>query len=62
MYSASVVLKAIEPCFLLHQETMADPKVKKKPKVLFLSTALPAQFASAYPYNLKSTLVAYLRP
>jgi hypothetical protein len=42
MYYASVVLNATEVHFLLHQETMKDPKVKQHLKVLFLSTALPA--------------------
>jgi hypothetical protein len=35
IYSASVVLKTIEVCFLLHQETIADPKVKQQLEVLF---------------------------
>jgi hypothetical protein len=42
IYSASAVLKATELCFLLHQETMANSKVKQQPDVLFRSTALPA--------------------
>jgi hypothetical protein len=41
---------------------MADPNVKQQPDVLFRSTALPAQSALAYPYNLMSTLEAYLSP
>ena len=62
IYSASVVLKATELCFLLHQDTMEDPKVKQQPDVLFRSTALPARSASAYPCKLMSTMEAYLRP
>jgi hypothetical protein len=31
MYSAYVELKAAKAYFLLHQETMADPKVKQQP-------------------------------
>jgi len=57
-----MVLKAIELCFLLHQETMVDPKVKQQPDVLFQSSALLAQSASTYPCKLKSTLEAYLEP
>jgi hypothetical protein len=40
---------------------MVDLKVKQRPEVLFLSTALPVQSASAYPCKLKSTLDAYLK-
>ena len=43
MYYASIVLNATEVCFLLHQETTEDPKVKQHLKVLFLFIALPAQ-------------------
>jgi hypothetical protein len=62
MYFASVGLKATKLCFLLDQETMEDPKVKQQPYVLFWSIALLAQSTSEYPYNLMSTLEAYLRP
>jgi hypothetical protein len=41
---------------------MEDPKVKQQADVLFRSTALPTQSASAYPCKLKSTLEAYLKP
>ena len=61
-YYAYVVFKATKLCFLLHQETMADPKVEQQPDVLFQSTTLPSQSASTYPCKLKSTLEAYLRP
>jgi hypothetical protein len=50
MYSTSVVLKATEVRFLLHQETMEDPKVKQHLKVFFLSTTLLTQSESIYSY------------
>jgi hypothetical protein len=62
MYSAFAILKATKLCFLLHQETMAEPRVKHLLEVIFLSTALPAQSASTYLSRLRSTFVAYLRP
>jgi hypothetical protein len=43
--------KAIEFHFLLHQETMEDPKVKQHLKVLFLSTTLPGQSQSIYSFQ-----------
>jgi hypothetical protein len=43
IYSAFVVLKAIEFCFLLHQETMANFTVENQPDVLFQSTVLSAK-------------------
>jgi hypothetical protein len=41
---------------------MAEHKVKQQSDVLFHSTVLPAQYASAYPYNFMSTPEAYLGP
>jgi hypothetical protein len=35
MYSASAVLWAMEPYFLLDQEVIAEPKLKQYPEVLF---------------------------
>ena len=62
MYSSSMVVKATKFCFLLHEETMADPKVKQQPDVLFRSTTILAESTSAYRCNLVSTPEAYLRP
>jgi hypothetical protein len=46
MYSASAMLWATEPCFLLDQEIIAEPRQKQYPDVLFWSTALPIQSES----------------
>jgi hypothetical protein len=62
MYSDSVVLKATEVHFLLHQETMEDNKVKQHLKVFFLSTMLPAQSELIYSCHVISILEVYLRP
>jgi hypothetical protein len=35
MYYVSTVLSAMEPCFLLDQEIIVEPKLKKNPEVLF---------------------------
>ena len=43
VYSASAVLWAMEPYFLLDQEIIAEPKLKQYPEVLFRSTTLPIQ-------------------
>jgi hypothetical protein len=43
IYSSSMVLKAIEFCFLLHQETMENFMVENQPDVLLWSTILSAQ-------------------
>ena len=42
-YSASVVLKATEFCFLIHQETMVNFTVRQQPNVLFQSIVLSTQ-------------------
>src|ERR1044072_1195550 len=49
MYSASVVDKDTQFCFLLNHETRLFPRKKHPPEVLFLSSALPAQSASQNP-------------
>ena len=41
MYYASIELSAIDLCFLLYQETIADPMLKMPPNVLFLLDGLP---------------------
>jgi hypothetical protein len=46
MYSASAVLWAMEPYFLLDQEIITEPKLKQYPEVLFRSTVLPIQSES----------------
>ena len=56
------VLADDAPASLLHKETMEDPKAKQHPKVLFLSTALPAQSESIYSCHIISILEVYLRP
>jgi hypothetical protein len=42
-YSASVVLKATEFCFLMHQETMENFTLRQQSNVLFRSTVVSAQ-------------------
>ena len=59
MYYDSVVINAKEVHFLLHQETMKDPKVKQHLKVLFLSTALPAQSESIYSRHFVAPLFTH---
>jgi hypothetical protein len=56
IYSASVVSKATEFCFMLYQETMATLMVEQQLDVLFRSTILSAQSESAYPINSSSHL------
>ena len=46
MYSASMVDKEMEPCFLLSQATKELPKKNAPPLVLFLSSTKFAQSAS----------------
>jgi hypothetical protein len=48
IYYVSVVLKAIEFYFLLHQETMENFMEENQPDVLFRSTVLSAQSESTY--------------
>jgi hypothetical protein len=54
IYSASVVLKATEFCFLLYQETMENFTVEKQLDVLFRSTVLFSQSKLTYPANSSS--------
>jgi hypothetical protein len=54
MYYASAVLGAMLDLFLLCDEIMDDPRMKKHSEVLFLLEKLPAQSESVYPLNLKS--------
>jgi len=61
MYSASVVLKATDFCFLLIQDIEANAKERQHPEVLFQSSILPAQSASVYPSSL-TFLAVYLNP
>jgi hypothetical protein len=46
MYSASVVDKEMEPCFLLSQDTNESPKKNAPPLVFFLSSTQFAQSAT----------------
>src|ERR1044072_3005844 len=46
MYSASAVERDTQFCFLLNHEIKLLSKKKQPPEVLFLSLALPAQYAS----------------
>jgi len=49
MYSASAELSATDLCFLLYQETVAEPRLKIPPKVLFRPDGILAQSASMKP-------------
>ena len=62
IYSAFAELNATEFYFLLHQETIPDPTLKQYPEVLFLSTELPAQFASVHPQSPMSSSRVYFNP
>ena len=52
MFSASAMLRETLDCFLFSHELMVDPIQYHPPEVLFLSTTLPTQSESVYPYNL----------
>ncbi|KAK2373802.1 hypothetical protein QL285_074813 [Trifolium repens] len=62
MYSASAVDSATQFCFLLNQDIRLVPRKKHPPEVLFLSSALPAQSASQYPYRVESSQWEYIIP
>jgi hypothetical protein len=49
MYYAFAVLWAMEPCFLLDQEIIVEPKLKQYLEVLFWSNVLPIQYEFVYP-------------
>ena len=51
MYSASVVDKDIEPCFLLNHATKESPKKNAPPLVLFLSSKQFYQSVYEYAVN-----------
>ena len=53
MYSASAMDNATQFCFLLFQETRADPMNWHVPLVLFLSVFDPAKSESEYPIDAK---------
>jgi hypothetical protein len=46
IYSTSITLREIIYCFLLHNEIMANPRLKQHPEVLFLLETLPSKFES----------------
>jgi hypothetical protein len=52
IYSASAIEREIEDCFRLNQATRLVPTQKHPPKLLFLSSAFPAQSASEYPASI----------
>ena len=62
MYYASVVIWAMELCFLLDREIIVEPKLKQYPEVLFRSTVLPIQSESVKPWSITPPLEVYLRP
>ena len=49
MYFDFVVLSATDFYFLLPQDIIEEPKLKHIPKVLFMSSTLPAQSESMNP-------------
>jgi hypothetical protein len=48
--------------FSLNQDIIIDLKLKKHPKVIFLSVALPAKSKSVYPCNITSPSPRYHIP
>jgi len=61
IYSASAVLWAMKPCFLLDQIVIAESRLKQYPEVLFRSTTLSIQAESVKPCNITPPLDVYLR-
>jgi hypothetical protein len=62
MYSALVVDRDTQFCFLLNHDIRLFLKKKHPPYVLFLSSALPAQSASQYPDRIGSDPCEYNIP
>jgi hypothetical protein len=62
IYSTFVVDSDMEGCFLLSHDTRHSPRNNAPPLVLFLSSTLPAQFASVYAVNMKSYVFGYHNP
>ena len=62
IYSAFVVDKATEFCFLLNKKTNELPRNWQVPLVLLRSSKLPAKSTSEYPTNLNSTFIGYHNP
>jgi hypothetical protein len=62
IYSALVLDKEIEDCFLLIQATSDSPKRNALPLVLFLSSILPAQSTYEYDFNVNESLLGYQKP
>jgi hypothetical protein len=58
----AAVLSATDFCFLVAHEIISEPKLKHSPEVLFLSSALPAQFELVNPCSFTSLFEAYLKP
>ena len=56
------MLKATDFCFLLHQETIPDPTLKKYLEIIFPSNELSAQSASMNLHSLTSSPLVYLNP
>ena len=62
MYSVFAVDNATLFCFLLFQETSADPMNWHVPLVLFLSVFYPAKFESEYPTRVHKEFLGCHNP
>jgi len=62
MYLASAKLGATYLYFLLYQEIVANPTLKIKLEVIFLSDGLPAQFTSVKPCMFTPFVHLYHNP
>ena len=62
IYSASIMERKMEDCFLLDQDTKQFPKKNVVPLVLFRSTTLLTQSASVNVFKLKYWLFGYHNP
>jgi hypothetical protein len=62
IYSASIDLSATKVFFVLNHDITVDPKMKQHHEVLFLSSALPAQYESKYPCRFTPSPPRYLNP
>jgi hypothetical protein len=62
MYYDSIVDNEIEDCFLLSQDTKQFPGKNDPPHFIFLSSTLPAQYASVYTIRVKYSPFGYHIP
>ena len=56
------MLREIDSCSLLNQNTRLFPKKNAPPLVLFLSSRLPTQYAYVYSIRVKPFFAGYHKP